>query len=923
MNRVYFWLAFVALFLSAACSRNEESPSLPASQPSHDFLTCIVPHPSDSSSLLLGYLGPRFACYRISDGFTDSYPLPDSTANWKTYDILPVSPVEFLVAKSNHGVMYVRYGIDSVGLRTIEHVASVLDPDPLGPPPHKGSHYSAYSLTRADSLIVIGSTNGLMYLAPDSLNRLAIAPVVRASAVRPLASLRNEKPQFLQEAVLFFDDSVTTATDNGIYRVALADFNRDVPPVPIGGKLRCRSAAVSSDSLMVIYSPDPASRRMASFPLHGRVSYNSVNVHPSTSWIGRYGDSIRLFGAEGDFANQRSAVNAGSLFWFIRKGRLHYSDPAHPSDGSDEHIVLSDSRSGIGISDRNGLWRLDGGKAKFLGDVRGLSGIKDISANSDHLFLVVPDGVFRVSLTDYLFPVNRDTTLVLATKTGSDRAVSVFATDSVLLVGTREALYAFNPDSRDLICRYSFARLEKDYENPYVCRITASSRGGYLVQTLNHGVWHIGSVSDTYATPVDSLSSLPPGQSLTWPELHRPAVTWQAIGKYTIFIFIGILCLFGLFYLAMSAVRLRHRLEMKAANEKIRRLDDTEKNLAELRSERNEALRLENKPLGRELSSLTRHIESALQSLDPSSPVAVFLSGELVPIRTYLCDENPDSSLTEQAETARRDVDEYTRFCTERLYRLASFKPLSGPFAQPMSVYSKYIFELGDVSSQPLKRRLQWIVDSAPVLQRLLGSCRRNIEAELSDCRPAMPQSAVKYALPVMRLSEIRRLWEGCVQPFIEHPTRLKISDKPFDTLPPDSNAVMIVALTFYGLRRFDVEGNNFRQEYYCPRTLTRFDKSSNIGSLYRLWAGQLTDGCFRYGPDTVPGNPAELLWHVCLSRLTFSILDSVETAATDNKVTLSHGIRLSFYVSHNLPIPVDIDRLRNNRIQGRPKNPD
>lgn len=916
MKRTSLILSLIVAILSTGCMRSKNSRQLPATQAMQDILTCVAIDPTDSTTLLLGCRGARFARYHISDGFTEYYPLPDSTRGWNSYDILPLSAREFLVAKSNHGVLYVRYGIDSMGWRAIEHISYVTSPNPLGPPPHKGTRYSTYSLTHADSIIVLGTTNGLMYLAKDSIAKLSKADTVYACNVKPLVRLRDEQFQFLQETVLYDGDSVTTATDRGLYRIALHDFDKDTLYNCIGGQRRCRSATLTSSSLMVIYSPahDSKSRRLATIARHGRQICDSTDVDPGTTWIGHYGDTVRHFGSEdGDFATQRTAVNAGGRFWFIRDGQLHYTDPTTPTDGTHENIIFSDNR--YGVSNHNGLWRLDGDKATFLGTLRGVSGIKDISTNSTYIYLVGTNGVYRASLTSYIFPADRDATLIDAIETGTDRAESVLATDSIVLVGTREGLHSLDPTTGQRRQSYNFAKLANAYENPYICDIQVTNGGEYVMQTLNHGVWHLKSTDDIYARPSNNILRLTDAPPPDWPTLERPALTWRAIGQHTLLIIIGILCIIGLFYVIISAIRYRHKLEMSAANEKIKRLDDAEKNLAKLRTEKDEALKLDSKTSGRELTSLAKNIKDVIKNLNENTHAHRYLTEALADIMEYLNNDRPDTDQMEKAEAARRNVDDYSRFRAERLYELAKFQPDAGPFVQPMSVFSKKVIQKKDVSLQPLKSRLEWIVESEPILDELLNSCKKLLDAEISNCRPVYRQTKDKSADPVFKVEELRTLWEGCIQPFIGRSTKLKISEKPFEKTPPEDNAVKIAVLTFYGLRKCIVKGKNFERTYTCERQHTRFDKTDNIGSFYRRWAEQLTDSCFKYGPDTVPGNPAELLWHVCLSQLPFNVLDNRD----ENKVTLSHGIRLAFHVTHGLKIPEDIEHLRNNRILGRP----
>ena len=921
MNRIFAPLALIAaMLLEVCCSRpDNNTANLPAMQAIRDTLTCVTTSPSDSSTLLLGSRGAHFTRYRISDGLTESYPLPDSTAGWSTYDILPVSPYEFLIAKRNHGVMYVRYADDSLGHRTPAHTAYVTSPD-NGPLPHKDIRFSSYSLTKIDSLVVLGTSNGLMYLNRDSLARLATADKVHALYVKPLMSNRHKHFQFSQESVIPDHDHVITATDNGIFRIAIRDFDNDsINPFAIDSSLRCWGATMTNDSLKVIYTNGPRTRGVIAFARNGWQRGTPLNVDPATSWIGSYGDTVQYYGKQGDFKTQRTAVNAGGRFWFIRDAQLLCSDPQNPIDETSERIIFRHGK--YGVSNHNGLWRLDDGKATFLGDLKSVSGIRDISTNSSHIYLACTNGIYRASLTDYYFAADREATLVDAIGTNDiDRAESVFATDTLIFVGTREGLHTFHPDHPDQKKPFHFPELARIYEQPYIYKIQGQQNGAVVIKTLNHGVWILPSAH--YGSAVrGGIHDFTEEPQFYRHTLER-GTTWSTITKQASSAIIGILSMIGLFYLIIRAIRMRHKLEMNAATEKAKRLDDT---LAELRNEKDEAAKRDSKELGPELYATAKKIRAVIGLIPTDNPAYRVLSASLSDMETYLTATDPDSTLLEKAEAARRKVQDYCTSWTSRLYALSETTIPEGPLHAPLTEFATRIRPLGNASSASLGRRLKWIVDSAPALDQLLHASAKNIAAYVEARRPQAINTDSKDKLPIYPLQSLNELWTTCFAPFVKKIGKLNFSKTPFQG-SLDENTLLALSLSFHGIREFKVSGDTMTskdsdRKFICTRPLVRFDNTTNIGSVSKLWAQQLSDDCFRFAEQTVPSSPVELLWHVWLSKLSYDILRTNPDPDPDdiNTVTLAHGIRYAFYDSHRLGLPPDISDRRKSRRRGRP----
>lgn len=905
-------LLVVMTVIVASCAQGHTDSHVFKSQGAAEHhYTCIVVAP-DSASLLLGSMEAAFCIYRGTGNSTEAFPLPPYTAGWRTYDILPLSSDEYLVAKQNCGAVYVRYGSDSSGVRCILHESQVVSP--ATPLPSKGTHFSTYSFITEDSLIILGGTNGLLILDRDALHSLRRDSVATASFAAPLAHLREGHEEFLQKSMFLVGDSLFTATDRGLYLMALSDIREGSQKhLVLDSAMTCLCASADGDSIAVLWhaNNDPGIRKVTRFGFGGKRG-STFAVPPSATWIGPVGDSLRVLGPEGDFMSSHAAANIGGYFYFIRDGRLRRRSVVMPVDDSDERIVNSDGR--FGISNRSGLWRLDRNKPEFIGDLTGVADVRDIAVIGHKMYLAAANGLYSVSLDSRIFPYNRKPAQVMCSHDmAGDEVRSVFADGDILYVGTRKGVFSiYTPNGKER--HYAFPGLSEELESPYVWRIVKSTDGALLFGTLNHGWWKLDDYDAAEAVPtvgsVDVAEEIIPFYNLA-----RPAVTWSSIGENIITILAWFFIIIGTFALILALVQRRHRLMISKLDMSIRSEREA------YRNQKDEFIRVRD-----ELAKRRKELEELKITMEKDSvrDMKIFLKNEIEDFRSVLneseceagfCREMEkyfveierflDSGDVEEAERAYRYICQYVNDCVESLARLAKSKPKaeSGILSEVMAKYAAAVDNMGDARLLMPAKQISWIKNVSPHLIELETSVAEFLAALMAECT---------YDAESFSSVGLTALWDQFVVPASGDSKRFALSR---GSLNDFTNKMVVhrtwvfLSATFFDCVKPVVDGRMIGD--VDTRALVRCKNTPQIGTIFTYWASQLSENIMLYGENGFPESLADIIWRVFLSSEMMNGRKRI--------VPVAEGIKLAFCRIHSL----DTDEVGCNpppaRSKGRP----
>lgn len=967
--------AFIAaclLCLSSCSSPTDHSGGDPFTYSEvKQHLTCVSASP-DSTCLLLGSVHPSFSIYYPETDLYETYPLPQFTDKWKTYDILPLSPDEFLVAKQNCGVLYVRYAGGKDGRRYIAHLSRIKAA--ARPLPDKGVHYSAYSLLMADSTLVIGSSNGLKYLDGGDMQRLRRDTMVQARFATPLAHLRKGRTQFSQEAMFISGDSLLTVTDRGIYRVAIAALGSGNTELTVfDPAMRCWDAALDKDSLTVLWSPDDNSdkRLITRFSLSGKRG-STAHIESSVSWVGLYGDSIRYFSKEGTFQCFHAATMLGRDFYYIRDGKLMKSTPGVPGVDSDEYLVFADN--GYGLSNRLGLWHTDTENSipVFLGNLKGISGIRDISVYDEKMYLAVANGVYVVSLANHLLAHDREASLIEPNShRKSDRMESILAVRDTLLIGSRNGLYYYIPGTGERH-RYRFEKLDSLFESPYIRQIVPNAKGGFLVQTMNFGVWHLPSLTSggLFPTSGDGI----PAPDCPPMRLNRPGIDWGTIAENILLITAGILIITGLAAVVLAVIQKRHRTRIRILNlavskehrsfiaekeksvRQLAELADRQEELCLQRTRFRETIERQQKEFDKEREEKSRQLgeyaakneklvkkseelQLTLQRLQsefekekdaaakkmhaPMANVAIAIKQALGIIGNGAGAGLLAECLGPIQEYLEADSDDitladkaisaYRKICNHCAARISSHEKLTEltPDSGPLRNPLLQYKEENEKFGNIAHRTLASQLEWMAENHKMLERLySRTYESVAQFC------SERGRKMPLFTREELSEIWDECIFPAINgNKTRQTLPKLPLGKVTDISlteRAWVCAAVTFYGCLNPEIEGHHF---IYDTSTITRFENTDRHGTVYKLWADLISDSLLLdLKADTMAASIADLLWKAWLSR-------PHPGEASSGFSRLYLGTRFAFEKRNKTKISGDIEEyLKDRPARGRPR---
>lgn len=882
-------------------------------------LTCVVAA-SDGKSLFLGSMAPRFTVYDTESGNMYDFPLPAYTAGYNTYDILQTGPLSYLVSKRNCGVLHVTYALGEDGHPVIRRCVRIAAP--AAPIPDKHTHYSAYSLVDVDSAIVIGSSNGLLYLDKSKLGASPADTLEYASFVPQLKHFASGKQQFAQEAVFVIDDTLTTVTDHGIYRMATDGLGvKDADFQIVDGEMRCYDAAIAGDSIAVLWSPDNGtdSRCVTLFARDGRRG-STRDVPTSVTRLGMYGDTLRTFAGEGDFNCFRASATLDGLFYYIKDGELNTSDPSAGPLYNDEQIVFADN--GYAFSNKAGLWDISKPEPKFLGTLKGVSGIRDISVSGKTMYLAVTDGIYSVSLTDRLLPYDRTARIVERNRNkSSDRFESVYAVGDTLLIGSRNGLHAYDISNKAEV-KYAMKRLNLLMESPYISRISRNDDGSFLLKTLNHGVWTLKSLSDSEATQTTAAMPDIEGTAVVLPA--RPVLSWGKISENAILIVLAIFALLGVFATVLYVIKsradgrlaslTRHLSDVqRISDERQKQLEQAEEIRRQLESDYQNALLAKKEEMSIELKSVCDTVENCITQLGSDNEMADFLRVRLDKIRGHI--ESKEIGRLPEAAEIYREIHSFCEYTINHAYNSPYVKneeerkKITGIWKEPFDAYVKEVNDLPKPENQSLKTRLDWLVEFSPIRGKLMKSTLSAIDNLVNEAA----DNDGDYSS-----AKIAKLWDEVILPAGNTGSGTSVARGKIEDVKDKAireRTLVLTTITFFGDTTPDIDGNPIRHH---RNAMIRFVNKGQNGTVFTFWADQLSKDALRFGNAATPLTIADLMWQIYISLQEHPLKTITDEHGNQTDLTLPIGVCHEFCRKNKIEPPDYIAYMVENRKKGR-----
>lgn len=269
--------------LAISCARSREEGQIQRAVGPAEATS--VASSATRSRLLVGTASNRFYSFDPRTGSMLAYPLPPTDTVEPVYAVRDLGNDEFLVARRNHGIERVKYDLrgDSAIIASHSFI-----PMPSGSLPDKGIHYSTYDILRIESLIFLGTSNGLLTLCPEDQ--------WQTRYVLPLKPMRDNVYQFAVRKLRLIKDSVEAFTERGVYAVALSDIDNPAAKP----RLITRECEASSPNLSV--TTDSAVYIVDS----GRL-YQTASVLPEA-------EKVRLIDPNGYILSDRGGIWHGKQF---------------------------------------------------------------------------------------------------------------------------------------------------------------------------------------------------------------------------------------------------------------------------------------------------------------------------------------------------------------------------------------------------------------------------------------------------------------------------------------------------------------------------------------------------------------------------------------------------------------------------------
>lgn len=527
----------------------------------------------DSARIWIGTEGKSFYSYDLRHGTLERYYLPAEARGGKIYDVLRTADSAFLVAVRNQALYYLEYDGQRGGSAHEPAGYSQISLPPMAAP-DKREHISIYHLMDCDSLILAGGSNGLASL-PRPKPGSAKGDTIYLRPAAALEHLRRGHKQFAQEGLENDGDAIIAATDRGLYRIGKQSLND-----PKGAELiedgRYWRTRTHGDSIYALRSDGHGGKEIMTY---SRTTGKPGKARGTAPWamdMTVSGDSITALGPQSRFAPAEYSVpngvlTAGGDLYYISGGKLLRLNQKAGANGSDEQIRFDMGR--YVISDKGGLWSKTEEGYEFTGQITGCPHIVQAAASprGEEIYMAAADGVYKAGTGRFIWPSDRNAVRIIEVASGdNDRIESVLPLDDgQLLVGSRNSLSLYDAGGKPLK-KYVFMAdrergitLDSLCESPYVREITSGMHDGYLINTLNFGMWRLASADDTALYQTGIYMPHPGGRAELLPA--RPGLTWAAIGEKAGWL-ASIVCMaLTLFGIILLAVRARHRRQLRNA----------------------------------------------------------------------------------------------------------------------------------------------------------------------------------------------------------------------------------------------------------------------------------------------------------------------------------------------------------------------
>lgn len=457
-------VALIAACLMTACARHDHNVcDQQTIVKSYTFPGPITSVNTDGNGkLLLGMTNARFIRYNPACGHSQTFQLPSSLADTRTYCILPLSDASFLVSKRDHGVTYVEYPAtnDDAEIAPIKTVR--LEQDSVMPP-FKGSSYSAYSMRHlSQDTILIGTTNGLVYTTLAQLHQAD--SIARIPFVEVLRHHRDNTTQFPIIEINRSGEQLTVATDDLRW-----DFNHSLTPARHYTEIAPWTS--STDSIycftcgeIALDHPDNLRHKLSVAPGHGS----------KTPRI----DSVLYYIS--DFRLRSVKIPALKLL------KSHFYSPLHLAAAAPERMYFANC---------SGLYEYHPGEApEFLHSLNGLTEVRDAIVFDDDIYYIDEHALYRIA-PRYRFnpwplgPQVIDSIPAHDNGNGDEEFNCLAFHGDRFLIGGRNEMHVFSLKEKKLTTLPP-ANSRQDYINPYFTTIAYPFAG-----TLSQGIFLIGNSS--------------------------------------------------------------------------------------------------------------------------------------------------------------------------------------------------------------------------------------------------------------------------------------------------------------------------------------------------------------------------------------------------------------------------------------------